>query len=115
MQFRHEGPTSIPDQIFGAIVALVAVAITLVLLPLWLGVPFEIIFSLPFMVWVWALAVSAAVLGAMHGTLRMIEFLAHMWGTDEPPNRKFTEQIWGIILLIGFITFVIALPWRKWL
>ena len=117
MQFRHEGPTSILDRIFGAVVAFVFVAITLVLLPLYLAVKlwfpthaqFKVYFALPFWIWVSALSIGSAAVGAMHGTLRAIEFLAHMWGTEQPPDRRLTEQIWGVVIAAALLTFLLAL------
>ena len=129
MHFRHKGPASPFDRFFGALLGLLLVAITVALAPFALALkvfgdyaPFypvrtllSVYLSLPFVVWVAVLSLAGAMLGAMHGTLRVVEFLAHMWGTEQPRDVKFTEQIWVVVLLAWLISFLLASPWHKWL
>jgi hypothetical protein len=112
------------DRIAGSLIALVFVALTILLLPLfiaayvgWKTVPFFFLppgsYTAPFFFWLAVLSVTAAIWGAQLGSLRTLEMLAHLWGTEQPPNRALTERLWFGIITAGFVTFLFAFPWGK--
>jgi uncharacterized membrane protein HdeD (DUF308 family) len=52
------------------------------------------------------IAITAGFYGLAVGIGGIIETLSYLWYTAEPPNRKRSEQLWGMIAIAGAITFI---------
>jgi hypothetical protein len=124
MKFRHDGPSSVLDRVCGAGVAVVYLGITVVLLPITIGGAFgNAIWIWPppgylsvfFVIWIGVLAVTACAMGAVLGSLRTVEFFAHMWGTESPYNEKYTNAIWFGILVVGGVTYLLGFLLPTWM
>jgi hypothetical protein len=124
IKFRHPEASSILDRIAGALIALIFVALTILLLPLlvaafgaWKVHGYSSVppgsYTGPFFFWLAVVSNTAAIWGAQLGSLRTLEMLAHLWGTEQPANPGLTNRLWLGIAVSGLVTFLFALPWER--
>ena len=107
-----DGPTSIWDRIFGALLAFVLVAITLSILPIALLLKThshsffllkaERVYSLIFLTWIGVVSFLSLCYGALFGTTSVIIMLSHLWGTSA--DLELSHRVWTIAIICGLIT-----------
>jgi hypothetical protein len=103
---------SLLERILGAGLAFFFFSITLIFVPLMLAAKSfgfwfpNHIYNLPFFIWVGIVSGAACLYGIWFGVGSVIEVLSYLWYTAEPPDRERSERLWGMIAIVGAITFI---------
>lgn len=121
MVIIDNGPSGVLDRFIGALLAFLAVAITLVAIPFitlmkkGFDHPYFVakasdILSMSFFAWVGFISLLSLCYGASVGTTSVITALSHLWGTSSNPG--LTERIWAILIISALITFSFLVNWN---
>jgi hypothetical protein len=103
---------SLLERILGAVLAFFFFSVTLILLPIiaaaksfgfWLPTH---IYNIPFLIWVSIVSGAACIYGIWFGVGKVIEVLSYLWYTAEPPDRRRSDRLWGMIAIVGALTFI---------